>query len=180
MGIVRRPMGIGGWVRVDIYSEYAQMAQWNLQEGRYFEAVLVSVVCLDVLTHHMVDGLLLHRSDELNTNQIAALQSLEERRLTAGQVIDELEAMCVLPRPLLSGLKRLNQIRKAVVHPFEKGTLKSEAIVPGIRITKEQASYTYSLLCRVIDVAGGQSPLREKKVRESYMHERQREREKLR
>lgn len=176
MGIVKKPMSVAGWLLVDTYAQYARLVQSNLSEGRYFEGVAAAVVCLDVLLHHIVEGLLVHHRTALDFNQIQGLCNVKQGRLTGGQIISHLDAMNVLSRRLVSRLRKLNEIRNAVVHPFERGKLKTSAIVPGIRIKRQDASAAYRLLCDIIDIAGGVSPRKQKREQESYLRERRKER----
>lgn len=173
-------MAVAGWVRVDIYAEYAKRVETNIEARRYFEAMAVAVICLDVLLNHMIDGLLLHHTERLDPQQVAALKRLEGGRFTAGQVIAQFKEHRMLDGRLIRALDKMNDFRNALVHPFEKGHFKPGAIVPEVQASREQASDVYRLLCHIIDVAGGQSPRKEQRAFGSYMRERHQERQKLR
>lgn len=180
MGTIRRPMAVGPWVHLDIYAEYAKLVKVNLEAGRSFEAMAVSVICLDVLLTHMIDGLLVHHTQKLTRQQIAALEHLERGRYTSGQIIKQLKEHRILDQRLIRALDRMNDLRNALVHPFERGHLKPAAIVPEVHASGEQALDVYRLLCHIIDVAGGQSPRKEQRRHDSYMRERHQEWQKLR
>lgn len=180
MGKIRRPMAAAEWVSIDIYAEYARLVKLNLEGERYFEAVAVAVICLDVLLHHMLDGLLLHHRNALSLSQIEVIEGLERaRRATAGDIIDGLKKERILSCLFIAALRKLNRIRNALVHPFAKGHLKRGAILPW-GVSKEEACKVYRLLCRIIDAAGGRSPLKEKQEWENYVEERRQQREKSR
>lgn len=160
---------------MSIYAHYADRVRSNIQEERYFEAMAVAVTCLDVLVHDMVEGLLLYHKDELDALQIAALRWLEQARLTAGQVIDGLEEIHVLDPRLLRALRGLNRIRNDLLHPFEGGQVKPDAIMPGKGDDESRTSHAYRLLCHIIDVSGGQSPRTQEREYRKYIRDRRRE-----
>ncbi len=87
-------------------------------------------------------------------------------------VVIEEEDECILEHRLIKALKELNKSRNALVHPFAKGKLKRNAIVPGRGENSDRASRVYRLLCHIIDIAGGKSPLKNERELASYIRER--------
>ncbi len=162
---------------MDSYSEYARIVRQNLKEDRHLEAIAITGVCLDVLLTHMVDGLLTHHGKRLCQCQKGVVKTLEIKRLTAGQMIKHLEMASILDRRFLMALKDLNSIRNRLVHPFEKGKPKRDAILPTTPGLKDTAVRAERLLSRAIDLAGGSSPRRQESEWTKYMRERHRMRE---
>ncbi len=180
MGIVQRPMATGKWVHIGLYREYANLVNWNLGEQRYYEAIAVAVVSIDVLVHNIVENLLLLHQDKLNSLQVKALNKIKKDSPMVARVITILETHNILDSRLLRALRESNRIRNALVHPLTKGgELKKTAILPS-KVNEKQAASMYRLLCHIIDTAGGQSPLSEERERNRYMRKRQREMERLR
>jgi hypothetical protein len=168
-------MGVATWVRIGIYSQYADRVRSNIHEERYFEALAVAVVCLDVLVRDLVEGLLLHHKDNLDPAQIQALGRLDEARLTAGAIVSKLKEISVLDTRVVKALEEFNRIRNAPVHPFSCGKVKNNAIMPGKRDDKNRAYCVYRLLCHIIDISGGRSPQKHEREQAAYMRERRKQ-----
>ena len=162
---------------MDLYSEYAKFVRLNLKEDRYLEAIAITGVCLDVLLNHMVDGLLTHYGGSLCEDQKETVQNLQKGRHTAGGMIHSLEKASILDRRLVKALSGLNDIRNRLIHPFQDGKTKADAILPTTPGQKDVAGRTERLLCHVIDLAGGSSPRRQERDHTRYMRERHRMRE---
>jgi hypothetical protein len=174
MGMISRPMAVEGWLRVDLYSKYMERVSQNLRAGRFFEAIALAGTCLDVLLHHMVDALLTYRSSHLDSQQVKVIQSLQENLKTAGAIIGCLKRIQIVEASLVNALEDLNSRRNRITHPFGRGTLKPDAIVPGRGDTKKAALGCYRLLCRIIEMAGGESPRMRKAEVRRYIQERTR------
>lgn len=174
MAIIRHPLsGHKTLEEVSLYRAYADLAYSNLREDRYFEAIVVCCIGLDVLLNTMLDRLLLFSSSKLDSCQKEILQSMQDQKdpLTAGGIIRLLRMACVLPKRLLGGLERLNQERNKVIHPITGKRLKRDAITPPIA-EKRDADKFYRLFCYVIDLAGGQSPRKAERRLLQYVKER--------
>lgn len=174
MGTISRPMAIGGWLRVDLYSKYTERISQNLRDGRSFEAIALAGVCLDVLLHHMVDALLTYHGSGLESQQVKALQGLRDNHKTAGAIIGCLKCTQIIEASLVKALEDLNGRRNRIIHPIGRGTLKANAILPGRGDTKKAALGCYRLLCRIIEMAGGESPRLRKSEFRRYIRERER------
>jgi hypothetical protein len=172
MPVIQFPMSPGGgWCLVALYSDYAKRVRQNLNDEKPFEAVALSCLCLDVLLHHMLDGLNTHHKTKLDAKQVASVRRLQQGRRTSGEVIASLSAAGIFDRRLLRALKRLNEVRNLLVHPVQGERLKPGAIVPIGRATgehKEYARSVYRLLCHLIDLAGGSSPRRDDRYQGSF------------
>ncbi len=172
MGAIRFPMSPGGgWFLVALYSEYAKRVRHNLDEDRPFEAVALSCLCLDVLLHHMLDGLEAHHKDKMERNQVQRVRGLRQGQRTSGEIISGLAGAGILDRRLLWALKQLNDVRNLLVHPSEGEGLRKGAIVPIEDPTgghMEFARSVYRLLCHVIDLAGGESPRKGERYQGSF------------
>jgi len=172
MPTIRFPMSPGGgWCLVSLYSSYAKCVRQNLNDEKPFEAIALSCLCLDVLLHHMLDGLETHHKGKLDAKQIASIRSLQQGKPTSGEVISGLAAAGILDRRLLRALTRLNEVRNLLVHPVQGTGLKPGAIVPVEHATAQHMEYArnvYRLLCHVIDLAGGESPLKSERYQGSF------------
>ena len=174
MGVIKRPLSPGsGWREVSLYRAYADLAKENLDKGSYFESVVICCIGLDVLLNALPDRILLFSISKLNDCQKHILEEIEDRALTAGALLKQLETACVLDRRLLRALNGLNADRNRIFHPFQGRKLKSGAIVPS-SATKDAADKFYRKFCYVIDLAAGRSPRSEERELNRYTEERKR------
>lgn len=179
---IRRPLSPGGgWFEVSLYREYADLAREHIAAGRYFDAIIVSVVGYDVLVNTLPDRIRLHHYDKLTSTQQKVIEDLEAgERQTAGKILNKLENGSILHLRLSRTLRRFNQERNKVIHPIERqekvgpdgGTLyvlslKQEAVIPH-KATKEDAERYFRYFCHIIDLSGGESPRKNEKARRVY------------
>jgi hypothetical protein len=193
---IRRPLSPGGgWVEVSLYRAYADLAREHLTDGRYFDAIVVSCVGFDVLVNTLPDRIRLHHYEKLTPAQQKVIGDVEASpRLPAGPLLTKLRTTTILHWRLDRALEGFNQERNNVIHPTErqqkvdqKGrttyllSLKAGAVVPH-NATREQANRYFRYFCHVIDLSGGESPLKQQKVshRHSLSRKVQRSREKRR
>ena len=174
MGVIKKPLSPGGgWREVSLYRTYIDLAKENLDKGSYFEAVAICCIGLDVLLNALPDRILLFSLSKLDDCQKRILEEIEDRTLTAGALLKQLETACVLDRRFLRALNGLNADRNKIFHPFQRRKLKSGAILPS-SATKDAADKFYRKFCHVIDLAAGRSPLREERELNRYIEERKR------
>ena len=187
MGI-RRPLSPGGgWIEVSLYRAYADLARQHLSAGRYFDAIVVSSVGYDVLVNTLPDRIKLHHFDELTPKQKEAIGNIEAGdKLTAGQILAKLKDADILHWRLDRALRLFNQKRNKVIHPIERQekvnpsggnyyvlSFKQDAIVPD-GATQTDAERYFRCFCHIIDLSGGESPLKQDKKVCSYMLEQSR------
>jgi hypothetical protein len=149
--------------------------------GRYFDAIVVSCVGYDVLVNTLPDRIKLHHYEELTPDQRKVIDDIESQdRLTAGAVLTKLAKADVLHWRLDRALSRFNNERNNVIHPIgrkeEKDSsgntsfvlsLKEGAVFP-CKATKEDAHRYFRWFCHIIDLAGGESPRQQERVRRQY------------
>jgi hypothetical protein len=179
---IRRPLSPGGgWIEVSLYREYADLAREHLTAGRYFDAIVVSVVGYDVLVNTLPDRIRLHHYDKLPSKQRKVIGDIEAGdRLTAGKILNKLKDANILHWRLDRALKQFNQERNKVIHPIERQekvdpngstfyvlSLKQEAVVPH-KATKEDAERYFRYFCHIIDLSGGESPRKNEKASRAY------------
>ena len=179
MTFIRRPLSPGsGWQDISLYRAYADLSRENINEGRYFEGVVIACIGFDVLLNTMPDRLLVFNSSRLNASQRATLEMVQKTPLTAGKILSCFRNARVLDRRLQRSLEKLNRERNEVAHPFTgrslaKRRLKKSAVTPD-RIDKSVARRFYRPFCHVIDLAGGRSPRSEERELNQYIAERRR------
>ena len=179
---IRRPLSPGGgWIEVSLYRAYADLAREHLTAGRYFDAIVVSCVGYDVLVNTLPDRIKVHHFEKLTPAQQKAIGKIEVgARLTAGRVLDELKTADILHWRLDRALRKFNQLRNDVIHPIERReeadrngntsyflSLKRGAVFP-YKTTKEDADTYFRYYCHIIDLSGGESPLKHEKASNRY------------
>ena len=175
---IRRPLSPGGgWIEVSLYRAYADSAREHITAGRYFDAIVVSSVGYDVLMNALPDRIRLHHFDKLTPGQKKVIGNIETGdRLTAGMILNKLKNADILHRRLVHALTEFNDERNKVIHPIERQkkldpngntlyvlSLKPDAVVPE-KATKENAERYFRYFCHIIDLSGGESPLKSEKV----------------
>jgi len=129
MTIVNHPLSPGkGWCDVSLYRAYADLAHENFDAGRYFEAIVVCSVGLDILLNTLPDRLLTHSLSRLDHCQQLLISNIENNPMTGGAILRQLRLANVLNRRLAQALDRLNKQRNKVIHPIEAGKEKEGAI----------------------------------------------------
>lgn len=179
---IRRPLSpAGNWVEVSLFRDYAELARQHLNAQRHFEAVIVCAVGYDVLVNLLPDRISLHHDNKLTPEQRKVIGNIAgNNRLTAGGILKELKKADILHRRLDHALCQFNEKRNTVIHPIKKqqkeypsGTkcwalsLKAGAVIPQ-RTKKEDAELYFRCFCHIIDLSGGESPLRDEKMRRAY------------
>ncbi len=164
---------------IGVYSEYLKRADINIKEKRFFEALAICSICLDVLLWDIVDymsskGIYLSPIVPLSLAEIFLtdieftkvpnykFKKLKNQCLTAGKLIKELK----FEEEIKNELESLNDLRIRVVHPIKNK--KGEGILLQVA-TREDAVDFYYRLSEIIDKLGGQSYEKAKKVRASYV-----------
>jgi hypothetical protein len=180
MTMIRFPLsGSKGLEEVSLYADYAECAQSNLNEGNYFGAVAVCSIGLDVLLNTLPDRILLFSSDRLSDSQKTTLKKVNNGTFTAGAVVGQLKKARILEPRLITKFEDLVEARNAAFHPFQNGSLKANAVYPS-SASKPYAKSFFKKFCGVIDLCGGQSPLRPKRRLNSYIAERRNAQDKKR
>jgi hypothetical protein len=182
---VYRPLSPGGgWTEKSLYSAYADLACENLTAGRYFETILVSLVGYDVLMNALPDRMRLFHHDKLNKltpEQLEEIRKIEVHRgPPAGMILGALKNTDILPSRLVRALEDFNEARNKVIHPIKRQkrrdsngstlhllSLKANAVIPQ-RARKEDAEWYFRHFCHIIDLSGGESPLKSEKASRVY------------
>lgn len=171
---IRRPLSPGsGWVNVSLYRAYADQAREAVLNERYFEAILICCIGLDVLVNAMPDAVLTHHSEKLSSSQRTSSGRIGRKQLTVGQIIIELDSNGIIYKRLSNALRSLNGMRNRVIHPIARGILKQDAITPQ-GASKNDAETFLRHFSHVIDMAGGKSPRSEERELNRYVAERKR------
>lgn len=169
MAVIRYPLSGGkGIVEVSLYKEYADASFRNLEANRYFETVIACSIGLDVLLNTVPDRMLALSSDQLNAAQKSTLEDIEISQLTSGRIIQKLKHASILDRRLVRALECLNEERNKIIHPLQRGQMKSETITPS-SASEQYANKIFRLFCHVIELAAGRSPRKEAKELEQYI-----------
>ena len=175
MVVIRYPLSGGKDFREEsLYGAYAEEVHWCLEEKRFFEAILVCCVGLDVILNALPDRLISLSASRLDTEQIRILHDMENKKhLMAGEIIGKLKRASLLDRKLVCALATLNAYRNNVIHPFRRGQLKDKAILP-FNVSENDAQKFARQFYHVIDLSGGRSPRNKKRALERYAKERNR------
>ena len=179
---IRRPLSPGaGWIEVSLYRAYAELAREHIADQRYFEAIVVCCLGYDVLVNTLPDRIRVHHYEKLTTDQQKVVGDLEKgERLTAGMILKRLRKANILHWRLDRALSQFNQKRNSVVHPIERQekiepngstshflSLKQDAVFP-YKAAKENANRYFRQFCHIIDLSGGESPLKNEKASRRY------------
>ncbi len=179
---LHRPLSPGGgWTEKSLYSAYADLARENLTAGHYFETIVVSSIGYDVLMNALPDRIRSLHQDKLTPAQLEAIGKIEkDKGRPAGTILCALKTADILHPRLVLALEQFNNARNKVIHPIKRQkrvdyngstvhilSLKSDAVIP-YKARKEDAEWYFRYFCHIIDLSGGESPIKSDKASRVY------------
>lgn len=163
------------WSYVGEYDQYLERAHSNLEEKRYFEAVSLCCICLEVLVNDFVyiqnyktvddylrshpedlelplKQLLKKVKDNCPTDDFIYIEGIGEKSL--GSILGLIKKKKLLNKKMLKELKDLNNMRNGVIHPKGKEIGLRKNILPNT-CTESDADNFLNKLSDLIEQLGG-------------------------